>query len=91
VTGERVWLVPHLELPDSVGTGNLEHTAAAEAVQLYVDRASASFQEFVLTAGNLSSIVEICRRLDGIPLALELGRIDHSCRTRSAGDAQPAR
>jgi predicted ATPase/DNA-binding XRE family transcriptional regulator len=72
VAGERVWVVPPLELPDVAEIRDLERSAGAEAVQLYVDRASASFQDFALTADNVPAVAEICRRLDGIPLAIEL-------------------
>src|SRR6202022_818628 len=44
----------------------------SEAVQLFVDRASASLPGFAVTAGNAPAVAQICQRLDGIPLALEL-------------------
>ena len=43
-----------------------------EAVRLFVDRATASRKEFSLTEQNAPAVIDICRRLDGIPLAIEL-------------------
>ena len=43
-----------------------------EAVRLFVDRATASRKEFSLTEQNAAAVIDICRRLDGIPLAIEL-------------------
>jgi predicted ATPase/DNA-binding CsgD family transcriptional regulator len=63
--GELVWRVPALSLPaDSVGS--------SEAVDLFVDRASLVRPGFELTADNSSDIAAICRRLEGMPLAVEL-------------------
>lgn len=69
IQGERSWLVPALSLPGadtSVGAG------ASEAVRLFVERAREVAPDFALTEGNLGAVVEVCRRLDGIPLAIEL-------------------
>jgi tetratricopeptide (TPR) repeat protein len=52
--------------------GQLEEAARAEAVRLLVERARAVLPTFALGPGNVVAVVEICRRLDGIPLALEL-------------------
>lgn len=68
VAGERAWLVPPLSLPSS-GAERLEES---EAVQLFVQRARAVAPRFALTAENSHDIAQICRRLDGLPLALEL-------------------
>ncbi len=56
--------------PLAVGTADI--AASSSAVQLFVDRASAVRRGFVLTQDNAAAIVEICRRLDGLPLAIEL-------------------
>ena len=53
-------------------TTSLEAVAQSGAVELFVDRASAAEQRFELAAGNAEAVVEICRLLDGIPLALEM-------------------
>ncbi len=69
--GERVFAVPVMEVPEGTHAG----AAAAgklEAVRLFVDRARAVQPGFALDDGNAEAVVEICRRLDGIPLAIEL-------------------
>ena len=68
VGGEHVWPLRSLPLPDVSDAG----TATNDAVQLFVDRAEAVRATFVLDASNAGAIAEICRRLDGIPLAIEL-------------------
>ena len=82
LAGEAVLPIPSLELPDAspeLADGarhaadlRLEKISASEAVRLFVDRAAASLPGFTVNASNAAAIVEICRRLDGIPLALEL-------------------
>lgn len=80
LAGERTWQVGPLGLPD-VDAQLPEAVGAAEAVQLFVDRASAAYPGFALTADNAAAVAEICRRLDGLPLALELA----AARLRSMG------
>jgi predicted ATPase/class 3 adenylate cyclase len=74
--GEQVWRVPSLRLPSSAA---VEEIAQSEAVRLFVDRAVAVRPDFALTAQNAAAVAEICGRLDGIPLALELAaaRVAH--------------
>ena len=72
VGGEQVFRVPSLTLPDPDRTVTPEAIAQSEAVQLFVDRAMLVRSDFRLTDRNASSIASICRRLDGIPLAIEL-------------------
>ncbi|AJE82577.1 MULTISPECIES: BTAD domain-containing putative transcriptional regulator [Streptomyces] len=69
VSGETVWAVPPLELPDRDEPAHLERSSA---VQLFVARAAAADPSFVLDAESAPSVAAVCRRLDGIPLALEL-------------------
>jgi predicted ATPase/class 3 adenylate cyclase len=70
VASERVYLVPPLELPE-VGDEVLRLEANPSGA-LFSSRARAATREFALTEGNAAAVAEICRRLDGIPLALEL-------------------
>jgi predicted ATPase len=71
INGETVYRVPSLSLPDQVQI-NYEELVQFEAVQLFVERAVAANPKFNLTEKNAFFIAQICRRLDGIPLALEL-------------------
>lgn len=70
VAGERAWLVPVLSLPPAADT--LDAIRASEAVRLFADRAQAASAAFVLTDANAAAVARLCRRLDGLPLAIEL-------------------
>ncbi len=72
VRDERVVPVLPLALPDAEHLPDLETLAHVPAVALFVERVREVKPDFVLTAGNAQAIAEICRRLDGLPLALEL-------------------
>ncbi len=72
VPGEHVYHVGSLATPDRAEQFTAEVASRHAAVRLFVDRASATNASFALTDGNASTVVEICRRLDGIPLAIEL-------------------
>jgi len=72
VPGETIVPVPSLRSPDAGPLPPLEELRGYAAVRLFVDRASAFQQDFALTSENADDIVRICRRLDGIPLAIEL-------------------
>ncbi len=71
IDGERVYRVPSLSLPQS-DTENADELAASDAVRLFAERARAQNPGFVLDARSVPLVASICRRLDGIPLALEL-------------------
>jgi predicted ATPase/DNA-binding XRE family transcriptional regulator len=72
VPGEVVWRVKPLTVPE-LGEGvAAEVLLASEAVRLFVDRVGQLEQEFSLTDSNAASVANICRRLDGVPLAIEL-------------------
>lgn len=72
VAGESVWPVPALSLPDVYGTFAAGELEQAEAVRLFVDRARSRLPTFELTPENAPAVAEVCRKLDGIPLAIEL-------------------
>lgn len=72
VQGERVLHLPPLGIPDTKANFNLERVRAADAIQLFLDRAQIARPSFELTTQNAASVAEVCRRLDGIPLAIEL-------------------
>jgi predicted ATPase len=69
---EREYPVGPLTVPALSGPTAIEQLALLPAVQLFVDRAQAVRYDFALTDDNALAIVEICRRLDGLPLAIEL-------------------
>lgn len=77
VSGEHVQVAPPLPVPQP-GSGNqytaldLDAIQHADAVRLFVDRAQAAWPEFDLTAENAGAVAAICRRVDGLPLAIEL-------------------
>jgi predicted ATPase/DNA-binding NarL/FixJ family response regulator len=101
IAGESVWLVPSLSLPDDPQRlPPAEELVCYEAVRLFVERAEAVSSGFGLTEGNAAAVARVCRRLDGIPLAIELaaarakvlsveqiaGRLDDSFRLLTGGD-----
>ena len=72
VPGESLYAVPSLDLPAPDPDATLADLEAVEAVRLFVDRARAVHPGFVLNERNAPAVAHICRRLDGIPLAIEL-------------------
>ena len=92
VRGETLLQVPSLALPPSASaidrpddptTEWFVEVGSTEAVRLFVDRASAVLSSFSLTPENAPAVVEICRRLDGIPLAIDWRPpVSKSCRPR---------
>jgi predicted ATPase len=72
VYGEQEFPVPPLALPDSRSTGSLETLLQCPAVALFVQRAAAAKPDFELNRENAPAVAEICARLDGLPLAIEL-------------------
>ena len=69
---EREYPVPPLPLPTGSGAASVAEVAASPAVAQFVDRARAVRPGFNLTRGNAAAVAEICRRLEGLPLAIEL-------------------
>src|SRR5437588_174227 len=72
VRGEREFPVPPLALPDPKHLSDIEALSQYAAVALFVERAVALKPDFQLTGANAHAIAEICARLDGLPLAIEL-------------------
>jgi len=72
VRGELSWHVPSLSLPDPKKLPEPEALTQYEAVRLFIDRAMLVNSHFTVTKDNAPAIAQICFRLDGIPLALEL-------------------
>jgi non-specific serine/threonine protein kinase len=70
--GEREYPVDPLALPTPDDVISLDRLERTEAVALFIERAQAISPHFALTAENAGTIAEICRRLDGLPLAIEL-------------------
>jgi predicted ATPase len=70
VPGEQGWPLRSLELPEA--DGGLEAAAVSASVRLFCERAASARPGFALSDANVATVVEICRRLDGIPLAIEL-------------------
>jgi predicted ATPase/class 3 adenylate cyclase len=73
LSGEHEYSVPPLAVPDLDASEPPATLAAYEAVQLFLERAQAVKPEFELTSENAPAVAEICARLDGLPLAIELG------------------
>ena len=72
IRGERVYEVRALTTPGPGGPGELARAQQSAAVSLFVDRAKAAKPSFELTDGNAGAVMDICRRLEGLPLAIEL-------------------
>jgi len=72
VPGEVTYRVPSLALPESQGHLAIQQITGYDAVRLFIERAQAVMPSFQITPGNAAHILNICKRLDGIPLALEL-------------------
>jgi len=72
IDGESVYLLPTLSFPQPSDKNLREKLETSPAAQLFLERASSIKPDFVLTDKNLTAIAQICKQLDGIPLALEL-------------------
>ncbi|MFI6085799.1 ATP-binding protein [Streptomyces sp. NPDC051217] len=69
IAGEALLRVPPLAVPESGASGR---TALSDAVTLFAQRAASAVPHFTLTDRNADAVTDICRRLDGLPLAIEL-------------------
>jgi predicted ATPase/transcriptional regulator with XRE-family HTH domain len=72
IVGEHEFFVPPLPLPDLIRLPGVDSFAQNPALALFVARAQAIHPGFAVTAENLQPLAEICHRLDGLPLAIEL-------------------
>jgi len=87
IAGEDVYRLPLLALPDDSDGIEAAVAIAYDAVALFAERAKAADRAFVLTDENAPAVIEICRRLDGIALAIELA----AARLTTMGPAELAR
>ena len=97
--GEVAWVVPSLTVPDYGQASMAENVEGYESVRLFVERAGQRDPSFVLTPRNATAVAQVCQRLEGIPLAIELAaarigvlpveriaeRLDDSLRLLTAG------
>jgi non-specific serine/threonine protein kinase len=72
IQGEEVFPVPPLRVPTVDDEASAEHLSKSEAAQLFLKRATEAHADFQVTEDNARFVAQVCRRLDGIPLALEL-------------------
>jgi predicted ATPase/Tfp pilus assembly protein PilF len=72
IAGETAYRVPSLPTPDRKEALNIEQLQDCESAQLFIERATQILPTFKVTDANSSSVSQICQRLDGIPLAIEL-------------------
>ena len=75
IDGEHVVPVPPLELPSGNADESLALLGQTEAVMLFTERAAAASGTFELSGANQTAVAELCRRLDGLPLAIELAAV----------------
>jgi predicted ATPase/class 3 adenylate cyclase len=86
IAGETAYRVPSLPVPDTLSRLEIDQLMGFASVQLFVERASQALTSFSLTPQNASAVAQICARLDGIPLAIELA----ASRVRTMGVEQVA-
>jgi non-specific serine/threonine protein kinase len=72
ISGETIWRVPSLSVPEPLQLVPVDALLQYDAIDLFVERASAVDPGFTVTETNAPAIASICHRLDGIPLAIEL-------------------
>jgi non-specific serine/threonine protein kinase len=99
IGGEIAWRVPSLAVPGPQSGPSAEELTEYASVRLFLDRAEAALPTFALTDQNAPAVAQVCRRLDGIPLAIELAaarvkaltveqiaeRLDHRFRLLTGG------
>jgi predicted ATPase/class 3 adenylate cyclase len=72
ISGEHEYAVPTLSVPDASNLPSPEALSQYDAVALFIDRAASVKSDFAVTNENALAVAEICARLDGLPLAIEL-------------------
>jgi predicted ATPase/transcriptional regulator with XRE-family HTH domain len=72
IGGEAAWPVDPLAVPPHELANDVPRAMTYPAIELFVERARAALPQFELTPRNVAAVVEVCRRLDGLPLAIEL-------------------
>lgn len=72
IAGETLWQVPTFTTPDPAAGIQADSLLQFECLQLFAERAASVQPSFALSAANVQAVAEICQRLDGIPLAIEL-------------------
>ena len=75
IIGEALYQVPSLTIPDMQQISLIEKLNDYESIRLFHERAQLVQMDFALTKENASSVTQICSRLDGIPLAIELAAV----------------
>lgn len=75
IVGEQIYRVPSLGVPNTAQSQETQDLSQFEAVRLFVERAVGVAPSFALTDHNASALTQVCQRLDGIPLALELAAV----------------
>jgi non-specific serine/threonine protein kinase len=75
IDGELAWIVPSLQIPTLEPFSNISDLSQYDAVQLFIVRASTIVPDFALTEQNADTVIKICQRLDGMPLAIELAAV----------------
>jgi predicted ATPase len=83
ITGEAIWRVPSLDFPQTGARLTPQQLAQFGAVRLLIERASRPQFPLTIDARNADTIARICRRLDGIPLAIELAAVQITRRSHS--------
>ena len=90
LSGEHEYQVPPLTLPDTRRLPDVDTLSQYDAVALFIDRAQAVRRSFAVTSENAPAVAEICTRLDGLPLAIELAAA-RIATAAAAGDARAPR
>lgn len=72
INGENIYRIPPLSMPENLKNESFDSLAEYESVKLFLDRAQSVKPDFTLTEENIHTVAELCKKLDGIPLAIEL-------------------